>query len=257
MRRVLVVAGRDSSGRAGLDADLDAARAFQVELAAIATADTIQDERGFHAMNARPHGTWSAEAQVHASGVQAIKFGLLPGVQHVRAAARLVALATGARIVVDPVLAASSGADFADDAMVTAYAAELFALGVIVTPNLPEAARLLALDAADLVQDREARVAAARRLLDGGAAAVVLKDGHGGGATAADLVLERGADPLWLEAARIPGAGIGGSGCRFATALACALVSGASLGDAAHAAGELVRDRIRAANSARPAPERP
>ena len=176
----------------------------------------------------------------------ALKTGLLPGAEHVRAAARIAAeLAVPA--VVDPVLQASGGEPFLDAAGVEALLAELVPLGVILTPNLPEAACLCGLPLEALAVHPEARVDAARRLLERGARAVVLKGGHGREDPVRDLVLEAGAEPWWQVHARIPGASIHGSGCHHAATLAAVLARGGDLREGAReAAGYLAELLVRA-----------
>ena len=122
----------------------------------------------------------------------------------------------------------------------------LLVAGPILTPNLDELA-LLAWDDADaLAEDPSRRVAAAERLLRAGVSAVVATGGHGpDNEPSRDLVLRPGEEPVWIERAREPGPGIRGSGCRFATALACALARGEGLVEAATAAGDYVAQRIR------------
>lgn len=251
--RLLAIGGLDSCGRAGLDADRDAATAFDVECAAIATAHTRQDEDGFHALGARPARDWFEEAlEALEHEPAALKFGLLPGAAHITAAADLVS-ASRARtrgappVVVDPVVAATSGFRFLDDAARRQLLEALVPQGVVLTPNLPEAAWLLDRSPEPFVHQPEARTELARAFLDLGARAVALKGGHGSEDPVRDLVLEQSAEPVWLEHPRHPGPGIGGSGCRFATALAARLAQGTDLPTAVRAAGDFVAARIRTA----------
>lgn len=245
--RVLVVAGHDPSG-AGVDADRDALTALGVDVACVETARTDQDDRGVRAIGARGPARWGAEADA-VERVDGLKFGLLPGAAHVRRAAELVRrLRRGADvpIVIDPVLAASSGARFLDAEAVEALRGELIGLDLVVTPNLPEAAELARARLGDLERDLSARVDVARLLLGLGARAVVLKGGHGAEDPVQDLVLAAGAAPVWLTHPRTRGGTLRGSGCRFAAHLAGSLASGRPLAAAARAAGEFVAARIAA-----------
>lgn len=253
-RRVLVVAGHDPSG-AGLDADRDALSDLALEFVGVATALTDQDDRGVRSIGAREPSAWGVEAEEHArAGLAALKFGLLPGAAHVARAARLVRRARAGRtdppIVLDPVIAASSGARFLDAQGVEALRGELLGLELVVTPNLPEAAELARVPLGDLARDLAARVEVARLLLGLGARAVVLKGGHGLEDPVRDLVLASGASPLWLEHPRTPGGTLRGSGCRFASRLAGLLALGRPLGEAARGAGEFVAARIAARGGA-------
>jgi hydroxymethylpyrimidine/phosphomethylpyrimidine kinase len=249
--RVLVVAGHDPSG-AGVDADLDALGTLPVEAVLVVTARTRQDERAVHAIGARDAEAWLAEARAAArAGVAALKTGLLPGAEHVERAARLVrelrALHGDALpVVVDPVIAASSGGRFLDAAGVEALRGELIGLGVVVTPNLHEAADLAGVPAAALEHGCAARERAAELLLGLGARAVVIKGGHGSEDPVRDLVAAADGTRAWLEHPRTAGGKVRGSGCRFASVLAGALALGRHLPEAAALAGEHVAGRIAA-----------
>lgn len=254
--RVLLVGGVDSSGRAGLDADREAAAAAECEAIAVATAMTEQDL--FEVKSVEERLLWPREAEdalgvARADGgpVAALKFGLLPGVSSVVEAARLVARARhGAPevpAVVDPVATSSGGYRFWTDRELVAVRDSLLVSGPILTPNLLELALLAWEEPADL-EDDDRRVRAAARLLDAGVSAVVATGGHADPrGPARDLVLVPGGEPVWIERPREPGPGIRGSGCRFATGLACGLARGLSLVEAARAAGDLVAQRIREA----------
>ncbi len=254
MPRVLVVAGHDSSGAAGIDADQDAARAFETEALCVVTARTIQDATGVHELGPRAPATWLAEARAALEArPAAIKFGLLPGAEHVHAAAELVQearnLSPTLQVVVDPVIASSSGFTFMDEAAVAAMRAELVPMGVVLTPNLFELAELTEGREHELAEHPGLRVAAALQLLTSGAGAVLAKGGHGHEDPIRDLALEPGPDgadahATWIEHPRHPGRSIRGSGCRHATAVACELARGAQLPAAARAAAAFVSARI-------------
>lgn len=254
--RVLIVAGHDSSGGAGVDADRASLRRLPIEAVCVVTAYTDQDDRSVRALGARPVAEWSAE--VHAALAEpeselefgALKFGLLPGAEHVRAAAEIVRTVRakyGPRfpVIVDPVLGASSGARFLDCEATIALRRELASAGVILTPNLPEALELAGLSALDggRTQGNDSlalRVRAARILIASGADAVIVKGGHGAEDPVQDLVLSRDGVPHWLRHRRELGGKVRGSGCRFASRLAGELALGRDLESAARAAGRHV-----------------
>ena len=266
--RVLVVAGHDPSyragdGGAGVDADREAIEALGAEASCVVTARTRQESGAVHAIGARDPGAWLIEARAElarpdAAPLGALKSGLLPGADHVRALARLLdQWPPELPVVVDPVIAASGGEPFLDDEGVAALLAELVPRGVLLTPNLPELARLAAADGERLERDPAARLAAARRLLelgprprhaDSARAGVVVKAGHGREDPALDLVLVAGVEPEWLAHPRHVGRGLHGSGCRFASALAAGLALGATPVEAARVAGRFVAARIAAAS---------
>lgn len=250
--RLLLVGGIDSSGGAGLDADRDAARHFAVRAEEFVSADTVQDEGGVREVRARGHWWYDAGYAIE-DGIDALKFGLLPDLDAIHGAAQLAGHARGAGfgmpIVIDPVIAASSGTRFWGQAEVAAFRRVVLRTGPIVTPNLPELAELAGVDLGPLQDEPEARIAAAEALLRLGARAVVVTGGHGREDPLVDLVVALDEAPVSIERARLAGAGIRGSGCRFATALACELGRRAALPEAVRAAGEFVAARIRASRA--------
>lgn len=249
---LLVVAGHDPSG-AGIDADRDAARELPFEFAGVITADTQQDASGVRSIGARAPRRWLLEAFTHVlRDVRAVKFGLLPGAEHVRAACDLVRALRerhGAElpVVVDPVLAASSGGRFLDADGVRALKRELLPLRVVLTPNLDELAELTGRDGRELVRALEPRLAAARDLLALGAAAVIAKGGHGAEDPVRDLVARADGRFQWHLHPRVKGGKIRGSGCRYASRLAARLGQGWTLETAAEEAATYVATRIAAA----------
>jgi len=229
-----------------VDADREAAEAFGAEAACVVTAWTVQAAGRVERIEPVPPEEWSVTARVAlaAQPVGAIKTGLLPGAAAVAAAVALVADAA-VPVVVDPVLAASGGERFLDDAGIAVLLEELLARGPIVTPNLPELARLSGASLGRLAADPEVRVEAAGRLLERGASACVVKGGHGGEDPVRDLVLVRGAAPRWCEHPRVPGGELHGSGCRFASAVAAQLAGGVELAKAVARAGAWIADLLR------------
>jgi len=255
---LLFVGGTDSSHKAGLDADRDAAAAHDCEALTIACAETDQDL--FEVRSVEERLMWEHKANDAllrkgpggAREVAAMKFGLLPGVASIVEAARLIARVSHGPdpipAVVDPVIRSTSGYRFWRDREMVAVRDSLLVAGPILTPNLDELAELAWLDRNQIDESEATRVRAAEALIFGGAAAVVAKGGHGpAGAPVRDLVLQPGADPIWIERPREPGRGIRGSGCRFASALACELALGRSRPEAAESAGAFVARRIREA----------
>lgn len=247
--RLLVVAGRDSSGGAGVDADLEAARWGGASATVVVTAETLQGERGLEALGAREPSAWMAEAEAALEvGVDAIKIGVLPGSEHVVAAAEFIQGVLGAQppipVVVDPVLAPTQGGRFLEEAGVEAFREVLLPTGCFVTPNIDEAAELTGRVPDALREDLEERIAAAQDLMELGAGGVVLKGGHAGGALL-DLVCEVRSEPRWLRLERAPGS-LRGTGCRHSTCIALGLARGQGLMEAARAAGDWIGSQIAA-----------
>jgi hydroxymethylpyrimidine/phosphomethylpyrimidine kinase len=235
--RVLVVAGLDPSGGAGLLADLEALARVGARGWAVATALTAQGERG--ARGFEPVGPGMLLAQIDAllegrERPRAVKTGMLGTAALARLLTERLGEAPLARVplVVDPVLLASSGAALLDLSGRSAADALLPLLGRarLATPNLPE---LAALTGSDVSTD-EAAVRAARRLP---ARAVLVKGGHREGAPV-DLLVE-GRRVVRLSGRRRPGTARG-TGCRLASAAAGLLARGASLEEAVRGAKRVV-----------------
>jgi hydroxymethylpyrimidine/phosphomethylpyrimidine kinase len=235
--RILVLAGLDPSGGAGLLADAETIRTAGGRPFACATAITVQTTRAVRRFEALPASLVieQATALLEEDGpFEGVKLGMLGSAETALAIA--TTLASDARLagvpwVIDPVLKASSGASLG--AAARAYE-PLLSLGAVLIPNVPEAA---ALAERPVPEDEAALAACARALLTRGPRAVIAKGGHLPGEPA-DLVVTA-AGLARLPGVRRPGTRRG-TGCRFASALATALARGASLADAARAAKELV-----------------
>ncbi len=235
--RVLVVAGLDPSGGAGLLADLEATRAAGADAWLVAAALTAQGQGG--ARGFEPVSPAFVRAQIDAlvvgrSRPGAVKTGMLGTAEVVRALAARLAEPPLSRtpLVVDPVLAASSRAPLFDPGGASpgeAYA-PLLARAQLVTPNLPELALLTGLD----VSNDDAAIRAARALP---APAVLVKGGHREGAPVDLLVTARRVTRL--AGRRRPGAARG-TGCRLASAIAAYLAAGAPLEEAVRRAKRMV-----------------
>lgn len=250
---VVVVGGHDPSG-AGITADVSALASMPVSTHSVVTAWTEQDQHGVRALGARPVQEWLRELSdlldkwdVKQSAC-ALKFGLLPGLEHVRAAAAFVrTLPPEIAVVVDPVLAASSGGRFLDAAAVTAMRVELCSLPILLTPNVSELAELAECAADQLALTVDRRAEAALRLMARGCRGLVAKGGHGLEDPVLDLVLWRAGGELHraeLRHPRLAGAKIRGSGCRYASRLAGELALGRDVATAARAASGLLAELL-------------
>jgi hydroxymethylpyrimidine/phosphomethylpyrimidine kinase len=242
IRVCLSIAGSDSGGGAGIQADLKAFAAAGVHGTTAITAITAQNTRAVEAVEVVSPGMIVAQvrAVVEDLGADAVKIGMLGSVATIDAVAEALGLlAPGTPIVVDPVMIAESGARLLDVDAQTALMERVVRRATVVTPNVPEA-RILAGD------DALADEALARAIHARGAAAVVVTGGHRDEAT--DLLFD-GARLVALAGERHAGGAAHGSGCTHSSTLAARLALGDDLEPAARAAraaaGRAVRDGLR------------
>lgn len=228
--RVLVVAGSDSGGGAGIQADMKAVMALGGYAGTAITALTAQNTQGVHGVfPVSPEFVRLQMAVVLSDiGADAIKTGMLGSAEVVRAVAKVLRQhAVGIPLVVDPVMVAKGGARLLDDAAMDAMRQELLPRATLLTPNIPEAEALTGL----AIPDHVAAQRAVRVLLELGAEAVLLKGGHLPGAIVQDL-LATAAGIEVFESPRIDTRHTHGTGCTLASAVATGLGQGMSLSDA-------------------------
>ena len=241
--RALTIAGSDSGGGAGIQADLKTFSALGVFGMSAITAVTIQNTLGVSGLEVLSPETVGAQIRAVAEdlGVDAAKTGMLANAPIVEAVADAVATTGIGRLVVDPVFVSKHGhALLAEDA-VDALRSRILPLATLVTPNLPEAGGL----AGFVVETRDDMRAAAQAILGGGAHAVLVKGGHLEGATeAADLFVDDDREE-WIVAERIATPNTHGTGCTLSAAIAAHLASGAELLDAVRAGKAFVTEAIR------------
>lgn len=238
----LTIAGSDSGGGAGIQADLRTFAAFGVHGTSAITALTAQDTRGVHAIHTVPRAMLHAQVETVLDDfrVGAAKLGMLATPAIAREVARLLQRHPRLPVILDPVLVATTGAKLATHDLADTLRRHLFARADLVTPNIPEAERLLD----RTIRDTRDMHAAARALLDGGARAVLLKGGHLAGRRIADLLLAPGVE-RWFRHARIPGESHG-TGCSLAAAITAGIARGAKLETAVEAAIDFVHDALAA-----------
>jgi len=227
--RVLSIAGSDSGGGAGIQADLKTAAALGCFGMTAITAITAQNTCGVRAIQALPPQLLAQQidAVVEDIGVDATKIGMLHDAATVRVVADAIRRHRLERVVLDPVMVATSGDRLIADETVEVLVRELFPLVSVITPNLDEAGWLLG---REITCDAELEPAA-RALVALGAPAVLLKGGHLPGAVLTDLLAQGGGVRRWSDA-RIASRNTHGTGCTLSTALACQLAMGQSLSDA-------------------------
>ena len=240
--RILIVAGSDSSGGAGLQADLRTVQALGGYGMTAVTAVTVQNTLGVTGVFPVPPETVAAQMRVCLDdiGADAVKIGMLGSADVIAAVAEVL---TGVRapVVLDPVMVAKGGAVLlADEAVAALF--RLLPLATIVTPNAPELSALTETE----IEDEADLLLAAQELLGQGARAVLAKGGHLAGAEVVDwLVTPQG--HVRFASPRIETQHTHGTGCTLASALAVGLAEGLSLADASRRARDYVHAAILAA----------
>jgi hydroxymethylpyrimidine/phosphomethylpyrimidine kinase len=241
----LTIAGSDSGGGAGIQADLKAFAARGVHGTSAITAITAQNTVDVIAIHAVPAEIVLAQvrAVVADIGVDAVKVGMLGDLETTLAvAAALDELPSGTPVVVDPVMVAESGARLLGEGARQALIAEILPRASVLTPNVPEARALLGGEPLAGADDEQAE-RLARELLALGPGAVVLTGGHRQAAT--DVLLERGASqPVQIPGPRHADGAAHGSGCTHAAALAAGLAMGESVEQAARAARRIAGEAV-------------
>ncbi len=233
----LTIAGSDSWGGAGIEADLRAFAAFGVWGSAAVTAVTAQNHRGVLAAQLVSPDLVQAQidAVAETGAIRAVKTGMLGDAAVIEAVAGALRRHRLGPLVVDPVQAASQGGSLLDPAAVPVLAERLLPLCTLVTPNLPEAEAFLG----RRIAERSEMPDAAEALAALGPEAVLLKGGHLAGAESPDL-LWRGGSATWLEGRRIPAAHSHGTGCTLSAAITAGLARGEDLLDACRTAKDYV-----------------
>ena len=226
----LTIAGSDSSGGAGIQADLKTFSALGVYGASVITALTAQNTQGVSGVHAVPPEFVRAQIDAVSSDldVRAIKIGMLANEPIIVAIAEALRSWQGPPIVLDPVMVAGSGDPLLDAGAEFALRSHLLPLADVVTPNLPEAARLLG---ANVATDEQMMVRQGELLLALGPKAVIVKGGHGGGPEAVDLLLD-GKNIVRLAADRVMTRNTHGTGCTLASAIAANIAKGMTMLDA-------------------------
>lgn len=242
--RVLTIAGSDSGGGAGIQADLKTFAALGCYGMTAITALTAQNTVGVQGIHAVPPAFLRSQLQsvVEDIGVDAVKIGMLhePGVVEVVAWA--IQHYQLQRVVLDPVMVATSGDRLIADATVRVLVDQLFPLATVITPNLDEASLLLGRPIA-AVSDLSG---AAQALLSQGARAVLLKGGHLPGDQVVDVLARPGHVDVVLSSARMASRNTHGTGCTLSSAIAAHLALGDPLERAVRAAREYILGAIQA-----------
>jgi len=243
MRHALTIAGSDSGGGAGIQADLKTFAAFGVYGTSAITAVTAQNTLGVNTAAALSADLVTAQIEAISGDIRidATKIGMLATAAIVEAVASAIEELDLPLVVLDPVMVSSSGERLLDDDGIRALRVELLPRARVVTPNLPEAEVL----SGCRIATADDRRRAAERIHEFGAAAVVITGGHGEGADVVDLLFD-GASFTELKTPRAATGshGLHGTGCAFASALAAGLALGEPLAIAAGHAQRYVAGAI-------------
>lgn len=241
--RVLIIAGSDSGGGAGIQADIKAVTAMGGYAATAITAITIQNTLGVHGVHSLPLDVIEAQARAVLDdiGADAIKTGMLGSIEVVERVAAILDI-SDAPAVVDPVMVAKGGHPLLPDAAVQAVRSLMIPRAALLTPNAPEAEALTGLTVADLDGQRRA----GEFLLGMGAKAVLMKGGHVPGETVIDVLVTPTGETL-LEGPRVDTRHTHGTGCTLASACAAGIAKGLPLETAVAEAWAYVAEAIRRA----------
>lgn len=252
MQRALTIAGSDSGGGAGIQADLKTFSALRVYGASAITALTAQNTRGvFGVLEVDPEFVGrQIDVVLEDIGADAVKIGMLKSARIVEVVAERLKRHRARNIVLDPVMVAKGGASLLEEKAIESLKRELFPIARIVAPNLPEASALLERS----VEGRDQIEEAARALLKLGPVAVLIKGGHLGGASSADCLVmsnENGSceGPIWFECERIETKNCHGTGCTLSSAIAAFLAKGFELRDSVQRAKGYITAALRSGRS--------
>jgi hydroxymethylpyrimidine/phosphomethylpyrimidine kinase len=242
----VTIAGSDSGGGAGIQADLKTFSALGAYGASVITALTAQNTKGVTAIHDVPAAFVAAQIDAVFSDldVKAVKIGMLSQPAVIETAAAGLERFRQSRVVLDPVMVAASGDRLLDPKAIDVLKRVLIPRALVITPNLPEAAALL--EAPHARNEGEMREQA-ERLIAVGARAVLIKGGHGEGDESVDLLVEPGAS-LRLASPRIATQNTHGTGCTLSSAVAAGLAKGLDLHAAVRAAKAYVSAAIAASD---------
>lgn len=242
----LTIAGSDSSGGAGIQADLKTFSALGVYGASVITALTAQNTQGVEAVHAVPPEFVLAQMRAVARDldVRAVKIGMLATSAIIEAVAEGLDDFTRIPVVLDPVMVAASGDALLDEEAVETLRCVLIPRATLITPNLAEAAKLL--DETEASDEREMEVQT-RKLGALGASAVLIKGGHAKGDQAVDILTD-GEGLMRLAMPRVPTRNTHGTGCTLSSAIVAELAKGASLREAVTRAKDYITSALQHAD---------
>jgi hydroxymethylpyrimidine/phosphomethylpyrimidine kinase len=242
VKKALTIAGSDSGGGAGIQADLKTFQELGVYGMSALTAVTAQNTLGVQAVY--PMSPEAVEAQIDSIGMDlgtdALKTGMLFNAAIIEAVSGKIKQYRWEKVVVDPVMIAKGGASLLQNEAVSALKKSLLPISLIITPNIPEAEVLTDMSIVTMDDKREA----ARKLLDLGVKNVVIKGGHDEDTNEAVDVLYDGHEFSYFTSVRLATKNTHGTGCTFSAALAAGLANGDSIYDAVATAKKFIQAAI-------------
>ena len=240
----VTIAGSDSGGGAGIQADLKTFSALKVYGASVITALTAQNTQGVQGIHDVPADFIAAQMDSVFSDlkVDAVKIGMLSQVGVIETVAAGIERHGISRVVLDPVMVAASGDRLLSEDAIAALRTVLLPHAAIVTPNLPEAAAILG---EEIAQDEQTMLDQGKRILAMGPSAVLIKGGHGSGPESTDLLIES-TNVHRFPAPRIATKNTHGTGCTLSSAIAAKLAQGTTLHPAVEAAKAYISAAIAA-----------
>jgi hydroxymethylpyrimidine/phosphomethylpyrimidine kinase len=244
VRKVLTIAGSDSSGGAGIQADIKTIAAHGAYAMSVITALTAQNTMGVFGVQEASQDIVAAQMDAVFEDIMpdAVKIGMVSSAPIIRSIAERLRHHNARQIVLDPVMVATSGSRLLDEGAIETLTSELFALACVVTPNIPEAEMLSGIQ----IRSREDMLTAARRIAERHCCAVLIKGGHlSSDSQASDLLLSEDG-PRWLDGPRIDTADTHGTGCTLSAAIACGLAQGLPLHDSVREAKGFVTGALAA-----------
>jgi len=244
--RVLIIAGSDSGGGAGIQADIKAITALGGYAMTAITALTAQNTQGVQDIHEVPPTFVKEQITSVLSdiGADSIKIGMLHNAEVIGAVHDAIAdYAINVPLVVDPVMVSTSGASLLEERAVNALMQKIIPMADVLTPNIPEATALSGME----VDGEEDTGRLAQMLASLGPKSILLKGGHLQGAVVRDLLIHEEDTVDVFESPRIETAHTHGTGCTLASALACGLAQGMSLRDSVVRARRYVHEAIRTA----------
>jgi len=239
---VLIVAGSDSSGGAGIARDIETVSAFGLRSCLAVTAVTVQTHTAVEHVEQMPPELIAAQmhAAFAANQVAAVKIGVLGTAAAIRAASSVLAGNRQVPVALDPVLASTSGRALLEEDAIDALRRDLIPACHLVTPNLLE---LAALTGSVLALDQEAACQQGKQLSNTARTAVLVKGGHAQGSQAVDLLIPSDGPATRFGSARLRH-GVRGTGCMLSSAIAASLALSISLEDSVRRAKRYVFDII-------------